>query len=103
MPLDVRADHLKLIHDILQQYVSDRTVWAYGSRVTGKARKTSDLDIVVIGNEPLSFNTLAALRDAFSESNIPYKVDVNDWATITEEFRQEISKKYIIIQGQTYT
>jgi type I restriction enzyme S subunit len=36
---------------------------------------------------PLSFEALATLRDAFSESNIPYKVDVVDWHTIEDSFR----------------
>ena len=39
------------------------------------------------------------LRDAFSESNIPYKVDVVDWATTDPVFRAIIEKDRIILQS----
>ena len=83
MLLDVRPDHLKIVQDILGTHVPDREVWAFGSRVTGNATETSDLDLAVFGETPLDFETLAALRDAFSESRLPYKVDVVDWSTIS--------------------
>jgi len=98
MSLDVRADHLKIVQDILSTHVPDREVWAFGSRITGKPKKTSDLDLAIIGDTPLDFGTLAALRDAFSESRIPYKVDVVDWAATSETFRNIIRKDKIMIQ-----
>ena len=53
VPLDISAANLRLVTEILQKYVPGREVWAFGSRVTGKARKYSDLDLAIIGNEPL--------------------------------------------------
>ena len=61
-------------------------MWAFGSRATGKAKDTSDLDLAVIGEAPLDSKTFVALRDAFSESNIPYKVDVENWAITSGKF-----------------
>jgi len=98
MSLDVRPDYLKIVQDILSAHVPDREVWAFGSRVTGKATETSDLDLAIIGETPLEFETLAALRDAFSESRIPYKVDVVDWATISETFREIIRKGEVVLK-----
>ena len=98
MSLDVRPDHLKIVQDILSTHVPDRQVWAFGSRVTGKARETSDLDLAIMGDSPLEFESLAALRDAFSESRIPYKVDVVDWATISATFREMIGKNKVLIR-----
>ena len=100
MPLDIRPDHLKIVEEILEKHVPDREVWAFGSRVNGTAKATSDLDLVVIGENPLDFQTLGALRDAFSESNLPYKVDVVDWATISETFREIIWKEKVVIQKE---
>jgi len=37
--------------------------------------------------------TAALLRDAFSESDLPFKVDVVDWAEISESFRKVIEEK----------
>lgn len=83
MPVDVRPDHLKIVLEILKRIIPDREVWGFGSRAKRTAQDTSDLDLAVIGEIPLDFRTLAALRDAFSESNIPYKADVVDWSTIS--------------------
>jgi predicted nucleotidyltransferase len=53
MPLDVRSDHLMMVQTILRRNVPEREVWAFGSRVTGKAKPTSDLDLCIIGTSPL--------------------------------------------------
>ncbi len=98
MSLEVRLDHLKIIQDILSQYVPNRSVWAFGSRIKGTAKKTSDLDLCIMGSEKLSFEMLSKLRDAFSLSIIPYKVDVVDWHNLTETFQQIIAEQYVIIQ-----
>ena len=87
MSLDIRPDHLEMVRAIVQQYLPQACVWAFGSRVKGTARKTSDLDLCVDNKAPLSFEALATLRDAFSESNIPYKVDIVDWQTVDDSFR----------------
>lgn len=98
MSLDVRPDHLEIVQNVLFTHVADRDVWAFGSRVNGKAKETSDLDLAIIGDSPLGFELLAALRDAFSESRIPYKVDVLDWATMSEEFREIVRENKILIK-----
>jgi len=100
MLADIRPDHLKIVQEILNDVIPDREVWVFGSRAKRTARDTSDLDLVVIGETSLDFKTLAALRDAFSESNIPYKVDVVDWVNISETFREMISKDKIVIQSR---
>ena len=97
MPLDIREDHLLLVKNILKEQIPRRAVWAFGSRVKGAATKTSDLDLCIMGDDPLSFECLAHLRDAFSESNLPYKVDVIDWATLKPAFRAIIAaEKWVI-------
>ncbi|MEW6774926.1 MAG: restriction endonuclease subunit S [Bdellovibrionota bacterium] len=96
--LDVRPDHLEIIQKILRRHVPGREIWAFGSRATWTAKEHSDLDLAVIGEEPLSFQTLGALRDDFSESDLPYKVDVVDWATTSESFREIIRKDKVVVQ-----
>ena len=85
--LDLTAEQLAEVRRILQQHVPGRTVRAFGSRVQDNAKPFSDLDLAVMGDTPLDFRQLAALKDAFAESNIPFRVDVVDWATTSEVFR----------------
>ena len=99
MQPDIRPDHLKIVQEILSRVIPDREVWVFGSRAKGTARDTSDLDLAIIGKTPLDFRTLATLRDFFSESNIPYKVDVVDWTTISETFREIIRKDKVVVQS----
>ncbi len=99
MSLDVRPDHLQIIQGILKQQVPDRLIWAFGSRVKGAAKNTSDLDLCVVGSESLSFEKLAHLRDAFSLSIIPYKVDVVDWNGLNLEFQKIIAGQHVVVQA----
>ncbi|MCL6591561.1 MAG: nucleotidyltransferase domain-containing protein [Firmicutes bacterium] len=78
----------------LRQYLPGYEVWAFGSRVTGKAKRYSDLDLAVISNHPLDFGLLGEIRDAFSESDLPFKVDLVDWAATSPEFREIIKRQY---------
>ena len=86
-----------IVRDILQKYVPGVSVWAFGSRARQTHKPFSDLDIVVVADQPLALSTVAQLSEAFSESDLPWKVDVVDWASIGETFRRhiEVQKKSI--------
>ncbi|MBF0108508.1 MAG: nucleotidyltransferase domain-containing protein [Magnetococcales bacterium] len=98
MPLDLRSDHLAIVQDILRHHAPDREVWAFGSRVRGTARAASDLDLCIRGDEPIGFERLGRLRDAFSVSVLPFKVDMVDWATTSEGFRRIIEMNRVVVQ-----
>ena len=74
-----------------------REVWAFGSRVTGKVKPFSDLDLAVIGTTCASFD-MADLKDEFRESDLPFKVDIVDWAETKENFRKIIEAAYVVVQ-----
>jgi len=78
----------------LQQF----EVWAFGSRARGPAKPYSDLDLAVLTDNPLSFRQYAHLCDAFAESNLPFKVDVVDWATTSEAFRATIAAERVVVK-----
>jgi len=62
------------------------------------SKKVSDLDLVVMGDTPLSSSVLADLEESFRESDLPFKVDVVDWATTKETFRRIIEREYVVVQ-----
>lgn len=90
---------LKTVQDILNALVPNQLVWAFGSRVTGTHKPWSDLDLAIITHEPLSLDTQTALENAFADSDLPFKVDVVDWATTNGAFRDIIQKQKKIIQS----
>lgn len=95
--IDIDPDHLAIVRDILHKHVPQYAVWVFGSRVTGKARKFSDLDLAIITDKPLSLEVSASLRDDFSESDLPWKVDVVDWATTSDTFRAIIARDKVAL------
>jgi predicted nucleotidyltransferase len=96
--LAMTTEELNLLQSILKSYVPDFKVWAFGSRVTGTHKPYSDLDLALVGDEPISIETRAALSDALSNSALPYKVDIVDWASTSEAFQQIIEKQKLVIQ-----
>lgn len=96
--LDVRPDHLALVREILRKHVPNHEVWAFGSRARAAAKPYSDLDLAVLTDQPLDLAVRAAMAEAFSESDLPWKVDVVDWATASEAFRHIIERDKVVVQ-----
>lgn len=96
--IDLAETDLMIVRELLQQYVPQYEVWAFGSRIHHKAKKFSDLDLVIISKSPLPLATLAELAEAFSNSKLPIKVDLLDWSRISPDFQQLILTQYVKIQ-----
>ncbi len=88
------------ILSIINRYIPDAEVWAFGSRVKGTSKSYSDLDLLVVGKEKMSINNIGELREAFQESDLPFRVDLVDWHRISPEFRFLIEQQYKIIKGK---
>lgn len=97
--IDIHPEHLQIVKSILNQHLSDYEIRVFGSRIKGAAKTFSDLDLVVMTDKPLSLHLLTTIDNVFSESDLPYKVDIVDWATTSEEFRTIILQQSEIIQG----
>ena len=87
-----------MVRAILGCHVPERDVWAFGSRVRGNAKKFSDLDLAILGEVPLSPDVQAALAEEFDEPDLAIKVDLLDWATTAEAFREIIRREHRTIQ-----
>ncbi|MBX3638967.1 MAG: restriction endonuclease subunit S [Nitrosomonas sp.] len=96
--IDIRPDHWDIVRDILQKHVPQYAVWAFGSRAKWTAKEYSDLDLAIITDNPLSLDVSASLSDDFSESDLPWKVDIVDWASTSESFRKVIERDKVVVQ-----
>ncbi len=97
-PVDMQPDHWRIVRTILQKHVPGHAVWAFGSRAKGTAKPFSDLDVAVISEHPLPLELCAHLGEDFSQSDLPWKVDVVDWATASDVFRAIIDRDKVVIQ-----
>ncbi len=109
--IDLEASHLELVKRILADHVPDCEVRAFGSRVTGRSAKFSDLDIALIGSAQIDWRKIEALKDAFAQSDLPITVDVVDANAVSEGFRKLIEERWesdsevgvSILQLKSYT
>jgi len=78
---------------IISEYLPKAEIFAFGSRVKEQPHRYSDLDLLIKSEGAIPLTTLTKLSDKFSESLLPFKVDLIDWYRISSEFRQEIRKE----------
>lgn len=95
--INLAPEQLNIIQQILANYVPDYEVRAFGSRVSGNIHRFSDLDLVLVGEKPLELYRMAYLRDAFEESQLPFRIDLLDWNYISDNFKKIIEQKFIVI------
>ena len=96
--IDLNPKYLETIQRILAEHVPKCEVHAFGSRVKWTAKDYSDLDLVVVGSEPLTLRKLRQLKEAFEESNLPIRVDVVDWQSLADWFKKVIAAEHGVIQ-----
>lgn len=96
--LDLAPEHLRLIQRMLAERLPGREVRAFGSRVRGRAKPASDLDLVVMGEERIPDLVQAELRADFEESDLPFCVDVLAWRDAPPGLREIIVREGVEIQ-----
>jgi predicted nucleotidyltransferase len=88
--ISLSCDQIHIVRNIVSASLPDTEIYVFGSRANGTAKKHSDLDIILKGNEKIDQKTINSLILAFSESNLPFRVDVLDWHASNQEFRKLI-------------
>lgn len=94
--LHMRLEHHpveKLKYDlktICDRYVRTGTyrLFFFGSRVTGKGNEHSDIDVGIEAKKPISFRTMAKIKEDLDDLPILYKIELVDFKMVPEEFRK---------------
>lgn len=100
-PIQISEPDWQEAQRVLSQEVPEWDVWAFGSRARGNAKPYSDLDLAVMTTDPLPLDRLAALTHAFDASDMTIRVDVVDWSSISEAFRQVIAADKVLVRRAT--
>jgi type I restriction enzyme S subunit len=96
--LDLTPEQKKTVISLLQRYLPNVEVWAYGSRARWNARPDSDLDLVAFAKLE-QMPSVYALKEDFEESNLPFRVDLFVWDKIPESFHAAIHKEKVVVQA----
>ncbi|MBI4656841.1 MAG: nucleotidyltransferase domain-containing protein [Elusimicrobia bacterium] len=95
--INAPKQYLLTIKRILQKHLSDAQIRAFGSRVVGKSKIYSDLDLVIVAKTKVNSKVLMKLKEEFEESDVPFRVDIIDWHRISEEFKRIINRQYEVL------
>ena len=95
-PIDITAEQRKTVLALLASHLPNTTAWVYGSRVKWTSGPKSDLDMVVFAG-PEQSGRVSGLREAFEESNLPFRVDLFVWDDVPEQFRKQIEAEHVVL------
>lgn len=79
-----------IIKQIIRRYLPDPSYksFIFGSRATDTNRQFSDIDLGILGPKPLSPKEYILIKDDLNESDIVYKVDLVDFSSVSNKFKQ---------------
>jgi len=94
--IDISAEQRRILLDLLNKHLPNTRVWAFGSRVKWTTRSNSDLDLVAFAT-PQQAAQVSALKEAFEESCLPFRVDLLVWDKLPESFQRNIREEYVVL------
>ena len=81
---------------IIRRWLPDAAVWVYGSRATGRARRYSDLDLMLDNHgQPIPISIMGNLDEDFDESDLPIIVDLHDLVLTDDRFLAIVRKDFL--------
>ena len=95
--IDITVGQRKTVLALLERHLPNTAAWVYGSRAKWTSRPQSDLDLVVFAT-PEQNGRVSDLREAFEESDLPFRVDLFVWDTVPEKFRKQIKRDHVALR-----
>ena len=92
--IDISGEQREAILTLLERHLPGTAAWVYGSRTKWTSRPQSDLDLVVFST-PEQRVQVGALRDAFEESGLPFRVDLFVWDDVPDAFHEKIQTEHV--------
>jgi len=83
------------IKNLILEFLKDQevSILLFGSRSRKSHHQGSDVDIGIIPRGGVDPKCLVLLREILENINIPYKVELIDFSTTSEDFRNEALKE----------
>ncbi len=100
--IDLSAKQRETVLTLLQRHLPGTAAWVYGSRAKWTSRPHSDLDLVVFAT-PGQQRAVSDLREAFEESNLPFRVDLFVWDEVPESFRKQMEREHVVLVEEGYS
>ncbi len=98
--IDITGEQRRTVLALLERHLPDTEAWVYGSRGRWTSRPQSDLDLVVFATQEQR-GQIDVLREAFEESDLPFRVDLFVWDEVPVSFRKQIEAEHVVLAGGT--
>ncbi|MCC8371113.1 MAG: nucleotidyltransferase domain-containing protein [Rickettsia endosymbiont of Stiretrus anchorago] len=93
--VQIKKQDLLILRSILKKY--PYKFYAYGSRVKGKAKKISDLDLCIMDN--INYEVLFEIKEALDESDVSIHIDIKRWnIDMNEDFCSLIKNDLVLFE-----
>ncbi|MCX5792562.1 MAG: nucleotidyltransferase domain-containing protein [Elusimicrobia bacterium] len=92
----LKADLLAIVGRRLD--LSKYRLFFFGSRVTNKGDDHSDIDVGIEGPAPVAGATLGAIKEELENLPAVYKIDLVDFASVSDDFRKVALAKIEVIK-----
>lgn len=93
---DVKPEHKNKIVGILSVLFPTAKVYLFGSRARGTASQWSDIDIALDVGHKLEHVDVDEAKCMFVESNIPYKIEIVDFHSVSKSMQESIRQEGIL-------
>lgn len=92
--------YIRQIKELVLSYLAGEQVRivVFGSRARNDYNISSDLDIGIIPMGKTPHKKLTLLRDKIENMNVPYKVEIVDFAEVSDDFKKEALKEVAVWQ-----
>ena len=67
----------------------------FGSWAQGNNREYSDIDLGILGSIKLPPSRIVKIKNDLEDSNLPYRVDLIDFSTVSDKFKNSARQKVI--------
>ena len=97
--MQLTPQHQQIIQSILAALLPHRQVVVFGSRAANNPnlKPHADVDLCVLGEPPLNLGQLGALQHAFSESALPFRVDICSFVDLPQSFQAVVVRDGVLI------
>ena len=94
--INLKKEDYNILYNIFNNYCPKAEIWAYGSRITENSHSGSDLDLIVKKFNDKNKNIIE-LKQLLIDSNIPFLIDIYEYDSLYNSFKEEINKNYVVL------
>jgi len=76
---------IQKICDVLARYPQVKKAMLYGSRAKGNFKKSSDIDLTLLGDDDLTLNIMYGIMGELENLLLPYTIDLSIFRDIKDE------------------